>query len=82
MHQACLTDLAGIHIGHYSDHRRPTGCTVVLCPEGATAGVAVVGAAPGTRETDLLNPAAPVSIPMPTPAIRPVSRLSSIRKPD
>lgn len=60
MHQACLTDLAGIHIGHYSDHRRPTGCTVVLCPEGATAGVAVVGAAPGTRETDLLNPASTI----------------------
>lgn len=60
MNTACLSDLTGIHIGHYSDPRRPTGCTVVLCPEGATAGVAVVGAAPGTRETDLLNPSCTV----------------------
>lgn len=45
MQQASLADLAGIHIGHFSDSRRPTGCTVVLCPEGVTAGVAVVGAA-------------------------------------
>jgi L-aminopeptidase/D-esterase-like protein len=60
MLQACLTDLFGIHIGHFSDPRRPTGCTVILCPEGATAGVAVVGAAPGTRETDLLNPSGTV----------------------
>lgn len=60
MQQASLADLAGIHIGHFSDSRRPTGCTVVLCPEGVTAGVAVVGAAPGTRETDLLNPSSTV----------------------
>ncbi len=60
MQQASLADLAGIHIGHFSDPRRPTGCTVILCPEGATAGVAVVGAAPGTRETDLLNPSSTV----------------------
>lgn len=57
MKPACLSDLSGIHIGHFTDTRRPTGCTVVLCPEGATGGVAVVGAAPGTRETDLLAPA-------------------------
>ncbi|GMV45186.1 MAG: hypothetical protein AMXMBFR66_05840 [Pseudomonadota bacterium] len=35
---------------------RPSGCTVVLCPQGAVAGVAVRGGAPGTRETDLLRP--------------------------
>lgn len=57
MKLASLSDLSGIHIGHFTDTRRPTGCTVVLCPEGATGGVAVVGAAPGTRETDLLAPA-------------------------
>ncbi|MFZ9615140.1 MAG: P1 family peptidase [Fluviibacter sp.] len=61
MKQALLTDLAGIRIGHFTDTRRPTGCTVVLCPEGAVGGVAVVGAAPGTRETDLLNPSSTVN---------------------
>jgi len=57
MTPASISHLTGIRIGHFSDSRRPTGCTVVLCPEGATGGVAVVGAAPGTRETDLLAPA-------------------------
>ncbi|HET9533497.1 MAG TPA: P1 family peptidase [Blastocatellia bacterium] len=51
-----ITDVAGIKVGHFTDPRRPTGCTVVLVEEGATAGVDVRGAAPGTRETDLLNP--------------------------
>lgn len=60
MKQACLSDLEGVHIGHFSNQQRPTGCTVILCPEGATAGVAVIGAAPGTRETDLLQPSATV----------------------
>ena len=46
----------GISVGHYSDSRRPTGCSVVLCPEGAVGGVDVRGAAPGTRETELLHP--------------------------
>lgn len=61
MRQACIKDLSGIYIGHYQDPRRPTGCTVVLCPTGAVGGVAVVGAAPGTRETDLLNPTSTVN---------------------
>jgi len=51
-----ITDVAGIAVGHYSDSRRPTGCTVVLAPDGAVGGVDVRGAAPGTRETDLLHP--------------------------
>ena len=52
-----ITDVAGIAVGHHTDARRPTGCTVVLCGEGgAVAGVDVRGAAPGTRETDLLEP--------------------------
>jgi len=46
----------GIRVGHFTDTRRPTGCSVVLCPEGAVGGVDVRGAAPGTRETDLLHP--------------------------
>ncbi|HSI55713.1 MAG: P1 family peptidase [Ramlibacter sp.] len=51
-----ITDVAGIEVGHFTDTRRPTGCTVVLAREGAVAGVDVRGAAPGTRETDLLAP--------------------------
>jgi L-aminopeptidase/D-esterase-like protein len=51
-----ITDVAGIEVGHSTDPRRPTGCTVVLARQGAVAGVDVRGAAPGTRETDLLAP--------------------------
>ena len=51
-----ITDIAGLSVGHFTDTRRPTGCTVLLCEHGATAGVDVRGAAPGTRETDLLDP--------------------------
>ena len=56
MNGGAITDVAGIRVGHYTDPRRPTGCTVVLTPEGAVAGVDVRGAAPGTRETELLSP--------------------------
>ena len=55
-HPGAITDVAGIEVGHFTDSRRPTGCTVVLAREGAVAGVDVRGAAPGTRETDLLSP--------------------------
>ncbi len=51
-----ITDVPGLTAGHFTDPRRPTGCTVVLCPQGAACGVDVRGAAPGTRETDLLSP--------------------------
>jgi L-aminopeptidase/D-esterase-like protein len=52
-----LTDVAGLTVGHWSDAEAATGCTVVLCGgEGAVAGVEVRGSAPGTRETDLLDP--------------------------
>lgn len=51
-----LTAVKGLKVGHYTDLTGATGCTVVLCPEGTVAGVDVRGAAPGTRETDLLNP--------------------------
>lgn len=51
-----ITDVAGLAVGHHTDSRRPTGCTVVLTPQGAVAGVDVRGAAPGTRETELLSP--------------------------
>ena len=51
-----ITDVAGIKVGHFTDSRRPTGCTVILTEEGAVAGIDVRGSAPGTRDTDLLNP--------------------------
>ncbi len=53
---SCITDVAGIEVGHFTETRRPTGCTVVITRAGAVAGVDVRGAAPGTRETDLLSP--------------------------
>jgi len=58
MFPGAITDIAGLSVGHFTDPRRPTGCTVLLCPQGAVAGVDVRGAAPGTRETDLLHPLA------------------------
>ena len=51
-----ITDVAGIEVGHYTDREAATGCTVVMCREGAVAGGDVRGGAPGTRETDLLRP--------------------------
>jgi len=51
-----LTSVAGLKVGHHSLSARPTGCTVVLAESGTVAGVDVRGSAPGTRETDLLNP--------------------------
>ena len=52
----CLTDVTGILVGHYTDPDAASGVTVALCPAGAIAGVDVRGSAPGTRETDLLQP--------------------------
>ncbi|WP_218892161.1 P1 family peptidase [Granulicella arctica] len=51
-----ITDVGGLRVGHYTHTDRPTGCTVLICEGGATAGVDVRGSAPGTRETDLLSP--------------------------
>jgi L-aminopeptidase/D-esterase-like protein len=51
-----LTDVRGILVGHFTDIRAVSGVTVVVCPQGAVAGVDVRGAAPGTRETDLMAP--------------------------
>ncbi|MCC9078829.1 P1 family peptidase [Litorilinea aerophila] len=51
-----LTDIPGIQVGHWTNLEAGTGCTVVLCPEGAVAGVDVRGGAPGTRELALLDP--------------------------
>jgi L-aminopeptidase/D-esterase-like protein len=51
-----LTRVPGLKVGHVTLAGRPTGCTVVLAEAGAVGGVDVRGAAPGTRETDLLSP--------------------------
>ncbi len=51
-----LTDVEGLKVGHYTNEAAACGSTVVLCAEGAVAGVDVRGSAPGTRETDLLEP--------------------------
>ncbi len=51
-----ISNVAGVRVGHFTDKRRPTGCTAVIFDGGATAGVDVRGSAPGTRETDLLKP--------------------------
>jgi L-aminopeptidase/D-esterase-like protein len=52
-----ITSIPGIRVGHYTLADRPTGCTVVLADNAAIAAVAQRGAAPGTRETDLLHAA-------------------------
>ncbi len=57
-----ITDVPGLLVGHAQDLEALTGCTVVLATEGATGGVDVRGGAPGTRETDLLDPTAMVSV--------------------
>ncbi len=56
MSGANITDVAGIKVGHQTLTGRPTGCTVILAEAGAVAGVDVRGSAPGTIETDLLDP--------------------------
>ena len=53
---ATLTAVPGIKVGHFTLTERPTGCTVVLVDGDAVGGVSQRGGAPGTRETDLLNP--------------------------
>lgn len=59
---ATLTAVPGISVGHHTLTERPTGCTVVLAPPNTTAAVDVRGAAPATRETDLLNPVNAVQV--------------------
>src|SRR6187551_407141 len=55
-HPGSICDVPGILVGHATDERGLTGCTVILCEAGVVGGVDVRGAAPGTRETDLLRP--------------------------
>ena len=55
MYNGSITDVSGLTVGHAQDEAARTGCSVVLFGQGAVAGVSVRGAAPGTRETDLLR---------------------------
>jgi L-aminopeptidase/D-esterase-like protein len=56
METLTMRDVPGLLVGHATDEEAITGCTVIVAPGGAVAGVDVRGAAPGTRETDLLRP--------------------------
>ncbi|GAC1595326.1 MAG: P1 family peptidase [Candidatus Velthaea sp.] len=51
-----IVDVAGVRVGHMTLAGRLTGCTVIMTVDGAVGGLDVRGAAPGTRETDLLDP--------------------------
>jgi L-aminopeptidase/D-esterase-like protein len=51
-----LTDIPGIRVGHVSDYQAITGCTAILCPQGAVGGVDIRGSATGTEETPVLDP--------------------------
>lgn len=51
-----LTDVPGILVGNAEDKSGRTGCTVILCPNGAVPGVSVMGGNPGTQQTDILRP--------------------------
>jgi L-aminopeptidase/D-esterase-like protein len=51
-----ITQIPGIYAGHTTHTKAGTGCTVIVCPAGATGAVDVRGGAPATRETDLLRP--------------------------
>src|SRR5690242_3639606 len=57
-----IAAVPGVQVGHAQDATALTGCTVVLTTDGAVGGVDVRGGGPGTRETDLLNPTANVSV--------------------
>lgn len=56
MQDIAFADIGPIKVGHAHDLKAGTGCTVVLCEQGAVAGIDVRGGAPGTRESDLLDP--------------------------
>ena len=55
-----LTDVPGIKVGHYTDVRRPTGCTAIIFDEAASAGVDYNSSAPGESQGVLLQPVSPV----------------------
>ena len=58
MKEIAITEIEQIRIGNAQNREAATGCTVILCEEGAAAGVDVRGGGPASRETQLLNPLA------------------------
>ena len=58
MIQIPVTSIANLQIGQAQDAAAATGCTVILCPEGAAAGLDVRGGGPASRESELLRPVA------------------------
>jgi L-aminopeptidase/D-esterase-like protein len=50
-----ITDIKGLKVGHASNYEGYTGCTVILCEEGATCGIDIRGSASGTRQVDALS---------------------------
>ncbi len=54
---SAITDVPGVLVGHHTDTVGVTGCTVIRLPKGSTGSYALVGGAPGTRDTELLHPA-------------------------
>ncbi|MDR7313861.1 P1 family peptidase [Brevibacillus nitrificans] len=57
-----ITDVPGIKVGHVQNTEALTGCSVILMEKPSVCGVDVRGSAPGTRETDLLDPMNMVSV--------------------
>src|SRR5215207_1933185 len=55
-----LTDVRGIRVGHFTDARRPTGCTAILFDSAVAAGVDYNGSAPGESQVVMLQPVSPV----------------------
>jgi len=51
-----LTDITGVRVGHISDYEAITGCTAILCEQGAVGGVDIRGSATGTEEIATLDP--------------------------
>ena len=56
MEKIAIHEIPGFSVGQVEDLEAGTGCTVILCPEGAVTGVDVRGGSPGTRDTDALAP--------------------------
>ena len=56
MEQIMVHEIPGFQFGQVENIEGGTGCTVILCPEGAVTGVDVRGGSPGTRDTDALDP--------------------------
>src|SRR5919204_2909803 len=55
-----LTDIGGVRVGHFTDMRRPTGCTAILFDKPAIAGVDYDGSAPGESLGVMLQPLSPL----------------------